>query len=216
MLSVTTTPSAWVGTKRLSEGAKHIRTAIGLHPELAQTRSQELDLFDEILPKTRYVGEIGLDGSNDLRPHWRSQVEVLKHILKACAKAGGRIMSIHSRGATTPVLDILEKHKEAGVPVLHWFSGTAQELRRAVELGCWFSVGPAMLHGRKGQDLVAKMPQERVLTETDGPLVMVEKRPVLPWEITIVEPGLQRIWGVSHGNLRETLRENLRRLVTIS
>ncbi|MCL4217032.1 MAG: TatD family hydrolase [Candidatus Hydrogenedentes bacterium] len=214
VLSVTTTPSAWAGTKRLAEGAERIRTAIGLHPELAHTRKHEFDLLEEILPETRYVGEIGLDGTKAHRPYWSSQVEVFELILQACKGVGGRFMSIHSRGATGAVLDVLENNKEAGVPVLHWFSGSSRELRRAVDLGCWFSVGPAMLRGQKGQDLVAKMPQERVLTETDGPFVKVEERPMFPWEVSVAEVDLQRIWRVSGESVEEILRANLMRLLT--
>ena len=60
VLSVTTTPKAWKGTKKLEFENSKIRTAIGLHPQVASQRIAELDLFDEILPRTKYVGEIGL------------------------------------------------------------------------------------------------------------------------------------------------------------
>src|ERR1035441_1290583 len=63
VLSVTTTPSAWKGTSALAAPTKRIRTALGLHPQLAHERMSELALFDSYLPETRYVGEIGLDGA---------------------------------------------------------------------------------------------------------------------------------------------------------
>ncbi|WP_420230172.1 TatD family hydrolase [Psychrobacter sp. ER1] len=34
LLSVTTTPKAWEGTKLLAHGSSRIRTALGLHPNL--------------------------------------------------------------------------------------------------------------------------------------------------------------------------------------
>lgn len=37
-------------------------------------------------------------------------------------------------------------------------------------MGCWFSVGPAMLAGERGKVLALKMPRDRILTKTDGPL----------------------------------------------
>src|ERR1700741_2594809 len=61
VLSVTTTPSAWNGTFALSRDAPRIRTALGLHPQLAYERHSELDLFESLIAETRYVGEIGLD-----------------------------------------------------------------------------------------------------------------------------------------------------------
>ena len=54
VLSVTTTPKAWYGTSSLAKDCPRIRTALGLHPQLAHERWQELDLFDALLNQTRY------------------------------------------------------------------------------------------------------------------------------------------------------------------
>src|SRR4051812_28917583 len=67
VLSVTTVPSAFEGTSALVDSDSRIRTALGIHPELASARVGELPLFERLLPRTRYVGEIGLDGSRDHR-----------------------------------------------------------------------------------------------------------------------------------------------------
>lgn len=176
VLSVTTTPSAWKGTSALVPSGSRIITALGLHPQIAHERSGELALFDLYLPETMYVGEIGLDGSPELKKHWDTQLMVFNHILAACQTAGGRIMSIHCRRATSSVLDCLAEFPDAGVPVLHWFSGSKRELRRAIDLGCWFSIGPTMLKSAKARSLVQEMPKNRVLTETDGPLLKSEER----------------------------------------
>ena len=213
VLSVTTTPSAWEGTSALSQGSPRIRTALGLHPQLAGERKGELALFDALLPRARYVGEIGLDGAPEFRNSWKDQIAVFEHILKQCAESGGRVMSIHSRRASGPVLDCLEKEPTAGTAVLHWFSGSFRDLDRAIKLGCWFSVGPAMLAGEKGRDLVLRMPHERVLTESDGPFAQVDGRPIVPWQIAMAEASLGEIWSAPSDTVRETLRSNLRRLV---
>lgn len=210
VLSVTTTPSAWQGTSRLAQ--RRIRTALGLHPQLAHERKAELGLFDELLPQARYVGEIGLDGAPEFRPHGKDQFAVFDHILRACAQAGGRIMSIHSRRSASAVLDGLESHPDAGVPVLHWFSGSARDLDRAIALGCWFSVGPAMLNGKRGKGLAARMPRERVLTESDGPFAQMEGRAVLPWEVDRAVIGLADLWGSDKQQTQSALNDNLHRL----
>jgi TatD DNase family protein len=216
VLSVTTTPSAWTGTSALAQGAGRIRTALGLHPQLAHERKTELPLFEKLLPETRYVGEIGLDGAPEFRKHWADQQEVFTRILVACQSAGGRVLSIHSRRAATAVLDAIEKAPGAGIPILHWFSGTARELARARELGCWFSVGPAMLGSDKGRKLAVEMPRERVLTETDGPFAKIGERPAFPWDSVSAELALAGLWGESLDGVRLTLNENLRRLGTLS
>ena len=123
-------------------------------------------------------------------------------------------MSIHSRGATKETLDELEQHAGASTPVLHWFSGTQRELRRAIDLGCWFSVGPAMLKGEKGRKLAELMPVDRVLTETDGPFARNGNHPLFPWNVDQAELALGGIWQTGALKTRERLRANLRTLAT--
>jgi TatD DNase family protein len=214
VLSVTTTPSAWTGTAALVQGSSRIRTALGLHPQLAHQRKLEVSLFERLLSETRYVGEIGLDGTPEYKRHWSDQIAVFTHILDACGKAGGRILSIHSRRAATAVLDALEARPDAGMPVLHWFSGSQRELERAVALGCWFSIGPAMCYSDKGRTLMSRMPRDRILTESDGPFAQVGGRTALPWDTDQAVIGLAELWAESVAVVRDQLIGNLRRLVT--
>ena len=190
-----------------------MRTALGLHPQLAHERHGELDLFDQFLAETEYVGEIGLDGHPEFRRHWKQQTQVFEQILSRCSTAGGRIMSVHSRRASSAVLDHLEQFPRAGMPVLHWFSGTADDLNRAVDIGCWFSVGPAMLCSANGRMLASRMPAERVLTESDGPFAQLDGQPVMPWHIARAIDVLADIWSVSSDDATTTVRDNLQRLL---
>lgn len=215
VLSVTTTPSAWKGTSDLAVRAERIRTAVGMHPQLAHERQSELGLFDTFLPETRYVGEIGLDGDPRFRRHWNIQTTVFEHVLKTCRATGGRILSIHSRRASGPVLDYIEKFKDAGTPVLHWFSGSLRDLDRAIKLGCWFSVGPAMLAGQNGKTLAARMPSERVLTESDGPFAQIDGRSVLPWDVQSAVNALAEMWSLSAEGVSHRLQQNLRNLLAL-
>jgi TatD DNase family protein len=169
-----------------------------------------LEIFDRYLPDTRYVGEIGLDGSPEFRQYWGDQLAVFKHILSRCREAGGRIMSIHSRRASGPVLDCLEENDDAGVGVLHWFSGSLRDLDRAVKLGCWFSVGPTMLAGEKGRQLVARMPRERVLTESDGPFAQLDGVAVMPWQVANAVEMLGQTWSLTPEEVDQTVRRNLK------
>ncbi|MCI8468231.1 MAG: hypothetical protein HFJ75_01800 [Eggerthellaceae bacterium] len=53
--------------------------------------------------------------------------------------------------------------------IFHWFSGTSQELARARDLGCFFSVGPRMLATRRGRAYAHDLPLDRLVLETDAP-----------------------------------------------
>jgi TatD DNase family protein len=92
-------------------------------------------------------------------------------------------MTVHNRGAADEVLDALHERPNAGIAILHWFSGSKRQVDRAAAMGCWFSVGPPMFTSRKGAELVAAMPPHRVLTETDGPFAQREGRPLMPAEV---------------------------------
>ena len=211
VLSVTTTPKAWDGTRRLVEGSERIRTALGLHPQLAHQRANEVDLFDTLLPGAKYVGEIGLDGGKGFKDHWDIQLQVFRHILQSVNRAGGRIMTVHSRAGAAYVLDELVGID--GTPILHWFTGTPSQLRRAVDMGCWFSVGPAMLGTKKGAELVLMMPKGRVLTETDGPFAKHRGELLQPWDCEIANTQLAMLWKCPVSEVIHTLKNNLRTLL---
>lgn len=214
VLSVTTTPKAFPGTKRLAAGQKRIRTALGLHPQLAHERHTELGLFDLMLPETNYVGEIGLDGSAPFKKHMNIQTRVFRHILNSCQAADGRTLSIHSRGAAGRVLDALEEFPGSGLAILHWFSGSMKELERAVAIGCWFSVGPAMTSSAAGRERVESMPQDRVLLETDGPFAMQGGKSMEPIHASRAIGVLADAWNFSIPETKNQLRSNLKNLGT--
>lgn len=214
MLSVTTTPKAWRGTFKLALGNSKIKTALGLHPQIAHERLNELPLFDALLPETRYIGEVGLDGSPGFKSFWREQGKAFDHVLAASARSGGRIISVHSRRAATDVLNYLERYPDAGIPVLHWFSGTKLELLRAIDMGCWFSVGPGMLLGKRSRELVSLIPRDRILTETDGPFVEDNGRRLMPGELEKAHEALANCWKVSSNEVVELVFSSFEKLIS--
>jgi TatD DNase family protein len=214
VLSVTTTPKAWRNTIKLAKGRRCIRTAIGLHPQLAHERFGELPLLEALLGETRYVGEIGLDGSPAYRQHADIQRKVFEHVVAASQERGGRIFSIHSRGAADAVIAVLQQHRCADTAVLHWFSGTQTELKIAIAVGCWFSVGPAMLRSGTGRRLIARMPRERVLTETDGPFAQRRKQPLNPFDVGQAVSQLATLWGLTEEDVQQLLSRNLKELLS--
>ena len=213
VLSVTTTPSAFAGTSALAPKGGRIRTALGLHPELAATRRHELRLFHDLLPTAEYVGEVGLDGSKPHRDTLTIQAEVLHEILDACAAAGGRIISLHSRGAAEMLLDMLDFEPLAGTFILHWFAAKPALIERAASLGCWFSVGSAMMASKSGRDAVDAMPIDRLLPETDGPFGIADGVHLIPGGGGSIYGDLARLKGVSSKDAERLMTSNFRSLV---
>ncbi len=214
VLSVTTVPSAFEGTCNLTRGIKHCRTALGLHPQLAHHRKNELALFDTLIGETRYIGEIGLDGSNGFKEHIDDQLYVFNHILKKCESYNDKILTIHSLNAVDMVLGCLNEHPKAGTPILHWFLATKKQVSKAIDLGCYFSIGPAMLTSARARKVIHWLPTDRVLLETDGPFAKVDGSILFPSNVQSVIEYLSNDWGGSREVVIEKLSNNLRNLVS--
>lgn len=215
-LAVTTTPRAWPRNKELSEATRHVRAALGLHPQLVAQRAGELSLWEEYLPEARYVGEVGLDAGPRFFRSLELQKQVFERVLQACAQAGGKILTVHSVRAATAVLDMVEAFlpPERGRVVLHWFTGSKAESRRAVELGCYFSINSEMLRNERHRGMVATLPIERLLTESDGPFARVLGRPGHPADMPMTIELLAHARGIAPSAAASAIRTNLRSLLS--
>lgn len=214
VLSVTTVPSAFEGTVNLTKDIKKCKTALGLHPQLAHQRKNELTLFDKLVSKTRYIGEIGLDGSRGYKEYLDDQLFVLNHILKKCESYGDKILTIHSLNAVEQTLNCLKEHPNAGKPILHWFLGTKKQVIDATELGCFFSIGPAMLNSARGRKVISWIPQDRVLLETDGPFAKINGEILFPSNVDMVIGYLSQCLNMPKQEVMEQLASNLRSIVS--
>ena len=194
---------------------KHVRAALGLHPQLIAEHSAEIDLWEEYLPQARYVGEVGLDAGPRYFRSLELQRQIFTRILQKCAEAGGKILTVHSVRSATMVLDLIESHlpQEQGQIVLHWFTGSTSEARRAIDLGCYFSINSAMLSNDRGRKLVAALPSNRLLTETDAPFTKIGDRPSAPIDVNATIEALSILRGLTQEDLAQTIRSNLRSLL---
>lgn len=213
-LTVTTTPKAFIRNRELADVSEFVRVGLGLHPQLVAERSGEIALFEKLLRRSRYVGEVGLDAGPR---HYRSlelQKSIFERILRLCADEGGKILSIHSVRATKLVLDMLEMHlpSHRETPVLHWFSGNISEVRRAVALGCYFSVNERMLASPNGRRIVREIPENRLLTETDGPFVERDGQPIAAGDVVRAVEEIAAVRKCNVLNVQALVVDNLRNL----
>lgn len=214
VLSVTTLPSAFRGTVALTKKLNNCRTALGLHPQLAHQRYNELSLFDSLCDRTRYIGEIGLDGSKGYAEHMEVQQVVFEHILNKCCEFNDKILTVHSLNAVDKVLELLSVYLKAGRPILHWFLATKKQVDRAVDLGCYFSIGPAMLHSTRAKKVILWLPKDRILLETDGPFAKVKGKILFPSDVIQVVNYLSSQWNMPVDAVQYQLKINLKRLLT--
>ena len=216
-LAVTTTPKAWPRNRELAAKSAHVRIALGLHPQLVAERENELPIFERYLADARYVGEIGLDAGPRFYRSSPAQERVSERILRACAEQGGKILTVHSIRTVSKVLNHIERAlpQDRGRVVLHWFTGTAAEARRAVALGCYFSINGEMLRSPKHRSLVGSLPLDRLVTETDGPFVERDGRPLRPRDVRHTVGELAMVRNLSLEATEGAILQNLKRLVSM-
>lgn len=217
-LAVTTTPRAWLRNHELAQRTKHVRAALGLHPQLVAERAGELPLWEHHLAETAYVGEVGLDAGARFYKSMDAQKHVFRQVLTRCAEAGGKILTVHSVRSVPAVLDMIERYlpQERGTVVLHWFTGSKSEARRAASLGCYFSVNLQMTRSDRGRALVADLPMDRVLTETDGPFTEIDGRPAEPGDVQTTIEAVARARDASIGSIAASVRSNVEMLLSKS
>lgn len=114
---------------------------LGCHPGVAAAQADfDAERFAVLMRKTPFISEVGLDGS--ARTDVGKQTEIFRSILALVARTP-RIISVHSKRATSQVLDLIEESGARGV-VLHWWLGSQGETKRAIGLDCVFSVNRSM------------------------------------------------------------------------
>lgn len=76
-------------------------------------------------------------------------------------------------------------------------------------MGCYFSVNSEMLRSPKAVALIKTLPIDRLLTETDGPFVLVNKRPARPIDVRDSVKALADVMGCSEDAMAGQLLKNL-------
>lgn len=173
-------PRDFAAAKTRASHHPNIIAGVGLHPWwLADGRcsATEIDLLCEVAAQERFIGEIGLDFSARFAESELPQIQALDRLCDALAQhpLAGRVISIHAVRSAEAVLDVLESHgllipnSDSPVIIFHWFSGTSDELARARNAGCYFSVNERMLASKRGREYARQIPLDRLLLETDAP-----------------------------------------------
>ena len=191
-IAFTNAPSVFFHTKKITENSKYIRAALGLHPELAAQRKNEITQFIKLVTETKYIGEIGLDNQNKTADDYSIQKQLFQKILIACADKKDKILTVHSRKASTDVVSMIGKDFPGKV-ILHWYSGSIKDLETALINGFYFSINYPMTISEAGRRIIERIPAERILIETDGPFTTLGKVSFNPTMVKLIFKNLHSL-----------------------
>lgn len=170
LLAATVTPAGFVEARSRFGGYQNVSVGLGLHPWWVNQASDAEALL-QLLDETDFVSEVGLDFGKRHLPTREAQSQAFSRIADACGKCGGKTLSLHSVHAAREVIDVLEASGalETCTCIFHWFTGPSDQLKRAIDAKCRFSVGERMLATGKGREYVKAIPADLIMLETDAP-----------------------------------------------
>lgn len=193
LFCTTVTPNDAVAARERFSCCPNVRVGAGLHPWWLADGTcgdADIELLKGLVAHSRYVGEVGLDAGKRGAASLELQTAAFERIMRAVSEhpLQGRVISIHAIRSVNRVLDILERSGAIATSscILHWFSGSSDELWRAVHLGCLFSINEHMLATKRGREYARILPDDRLLLETDAPPQLNA-----PYELTALEHSLE-------------------------
>lgn len=210
-VAVTNAPFVFQHTQKLCEHSHFVHPALGLHPELVATHGDQVDQLVTLLDQTRFVGEVGLDFVTPDRSLRKRQTAIFVRVLDACSRFDDKILTVHSRRAARDVISAIGP-AFPGKVILHWFSGSLSDVRKALNCGFWFSVNIAMTQSENGRTIIAEIPPDRLLTETDGPFVKPNGITQGPLDVPSVVLELARMWNVDECEAKARISSNFDRI----
>lgn len=203
----------------LTERHDFIYTAVGWHPQDAiDMKPEDLEWIERLCAKDKVVaiGEIGLDYYWDTSPK-DVQHRVFREQIRLARKLGMPIV-IHNRDAHHDVVQLLKEEKADEVGgVMHCFSGSWETAKQCLDLNFYISFGGPITfkNAKQPKEVLAKVPLDRLLVETDAPYLTPHphrgKRNETGY-VRLVAEAAAEIKGLSLEELARITSENATRL----
>jgi len=153
-------------TLAIADGEEGVSVAAGIHPHQAADGESVEELTSLIDGRVVAIGEIGLDFYRDYAPR-ADQRRVFSEQLRLAGELGKPVI-VHSREADEETAEVLAEFR--GTVVLHCFSSPGL-LPVALERGYYVSFAGNVTYPKAVElrEAAAKIPQDRLLAETDCP-----------------------------------------------
>lgn len=198
----------WAGFER------GLWAAVGHHP--LNQRGPDLGLLRELAanPRVVAIGEVGLDHVDEHRGPHDQQVRWFEACCGLALELGLPVC-VHTRGSQQEVYEVLRGH--FGISgVMHYWTLPWEWAERFLELGLYISFSGVVTRSGHAwlRELVARVPADRLLLETDSPWGTPRGRsgPMRPAWIIDTASAVAKARGVSLEELAELEWANARRL----
>lgn len=196
-------------TLEISKKYKNVKSALGIYPlHCLEISEKELDkqigFIRENKDKTVALGEIGLDFKESQEKEL--QIKNLKKFISLSEEIN-KPMIIHSRKAESEVLEVLKNTRS--IVVLHYFSGNAELVKKALDYGFYFSVPTNISTNKNLKRLVKLVPLSKLFTETDSPyLSSVKGQRNEPLNVKNTLKVMSKIKNVPEEDVEEQIYQN--------
>ena len=221
-LNISTKRSEWDRVVATAERERDVYASIGVHPHHADDHADltEADLLQSAAhPRVVGLGETGLDYYYDRSDRGAQQVLFRRHI--AVARETGLPVIIHTRDAEYDTATILADEMANGTfpALIHCFTASQGFGERMLDLGLSISISGIVTfkNARNLAEFAAKIPEDRLLVETDSPFlapVPHRGRPCEPAFVADTARFLAELRGVTVGHLETVTTGNFKRLFT--
>jgi TatD DNase family protein len=157
----------------LAEKYDFIYSAVGWHPQDAKDmRPEDLEWIERLCAHEKVVaiGEIGLDYYWDTSPK-EVQHQVFREQIRLARKLKLPII-IHNRDAHQDIVQILKEEQASEVGgIMHCYSGSWETAKLCLDMNFHISFGGPVTfkNAKQPKEVLAKVPLDRLLIETDSP-----------------------------------------------
>jgi TatD DNase family protein len=197
---------------KISKKYPKIKLAAGLYPG-KELKKEDFKPFKEFVLSNKSsivaIGEIGMDFSES--EDKETQEYIFKEQLKL-AKQLNLPAIIHTRKAEKEVLEILEKNKDQKI-ILHFFHANFKLIKKAEELGFYFSIPTNITKSQHFQKMVGELPKDKILTETDSPYLSPhEGKQNQPAYIKESIKVISKIWKIPKSKVEQQIEKNFKKV----
>nr|CAA6829585.1 MAG: Putative deoxyribonuclease YjjV [uncultured Thiotrichaceae bacterium] len=205
------TAASWQRLRDITQTSVHFHASYGLHPMfMAEHQEKNIAQLRHWLEHEQpvAVGECGLDFFIENPDKARQITLFTQHI--RLAREFDLPLIIHARKSLD---EVLKQIRRAGSlrGVIHSFSGSQQQADQLIEQGFYLGVGGTVTYDRAQRlhKVIANIPQERILLETDAP-----DQPDSHWRGKRNEPARLVVIAETVAKLTDTSTENIANITT--